>query len=271
MSRIKKLELTYIMPKYVSDGGYGSIKCYKYDYKKLMEEMRKKCIKAASTTESHFLSGNISTLVVKKFWGRNQYLFAIDCDSPEARDMAISEFDTILGEKVPYAIIESTPNKYWIITEHIGSWKECIGKMRLIPGIDTNFINFCAKHKRIMLRAYPKGGIVPRILTFHTYRKDGMALTLDGSSPSAYTTFPSPPDPGYFFQMWLYRFRNYWQTNEMTWVLDHWPENSPSLSWDDQDVVPQSISVSNIEEVAIEEVAKEVAKKVEPFEMIKFS
>jgi hypothetical protein len=91
------------------------------------------------------------------FW--KKWVVALDCDSSEDRDRAIEELDSL---EFKYDVIESSPYKFWIIVDYVGSFKKCINLMSAIPGVHTDFINKCAWEKKIVLRAFPKNGFIPR-------------------------------------------------------------------------------------------------------------
>ena len=67
--------------------------------------------------------------------------------------------------------------------------------MKLIPGCDEKYIRFSGGFNKLMLRATPKGHLVPEFEDF-SYLKDSD------------------------FKQWIQRFHAYWQTDEMKWVTE---------------------------------------------------
>jgi hypothetical protein len=113
---------------------------------------------------NHQLQGYISTQVFRfLFW--TKWVVVLDCDNVIDRDRAVEE---IRSMDLKYDVMESSPGKFWVIVNYIGSFKKCIRFMETIPGVDRDFIRKCQWDKKIVLRAFPKNGFVPSIIALRS-------------------------------------------------------------------------------------------------------
>ena len=104
------------------------------------------------------LQGYISTQVFRfLFWTR--WVLVLDCDSVIDRDKVVEE---IRSMDLKYDIMESSPGRFWVIVNYTGSFRKCINLMEAIPGVDREFIHKCKLDGKIVLRAFPKNGFIPR-------------------------------------------------------------------------------------------------------------
>jgi hypothetical protein len=139
------------------------------------------------------LQGYISTQVWGfLFWKR--WVLVLDCDSIIDRDRAIEE---IRSMDLKYDVMESSPEKFWIIVNYTGSFRKCINLMCEIPGVDTNFISKCERDRKIVLRAFPKNGYVPGTINDPYSECHGRVKD------------------------WFYSFRNWWRSGTVEWLANH--------------------------------------------------
>lgn len=105
----------------------------------------------------------VSTAVYRRFF-MQQYIMVLDCDSIEESICAIHCLKTIYH--IDYCTIQSSPGKFWIVTDYIGSAKNIVNLMRQIPGVDEKFVDKCYDQGMVTLRAMPKSDIYPEIPIF---------------------------------------------------------------------------------------------------------
>jgi len=138
------------------------------------------------------LHGYISTQVWGfLFWKR--WVLVLDCDSSVDRDKAIEE---VRSMELKYDTMESSPGKFWIIVNYTGSLKKCINLMQAIPGVDRNFIRKCEYDRKIVLRAFPKDGFIPRTTSQY--------LSEWGSAGD-----------------WFHNFKTWWESGTIEWLANH--------------------------------------------------
>lgn len=102
----------------------------------------------------------VSTQISGWWKFRKRWLLVLDCDSHENKEKATEELRLL---SIKYKVFMSSPNHYWVVTNYIGSFKNCLNFMQSIPGVDREFIGFCSKYKGICLRAFPKDGYRPNL------------------------------------------------------------------------------------------------------------
>jgi len=145
---------------------------------------------------------HITTLISKHITG-DKYLLALDCDSFVGCEDAKRELDR---QNICYVVIESSPDRYWVICDIIGTITENIRAAEVIPGVDQKYLSCCKSKKKINLRAYPKGGFIPK------FQQD-----IDKIS-----------DRHGVFKKWLFDFRDYWGSNDIKLISE---QLSPDKSY----------------------------------------
>jgi hypothetical protein len=86
------------------------------------------------------------------------FLMAIDCDTVECLTYAVANLEF---RELKYYIIESSPNKFWVITNLIGHQSEVANTLSYIPGCDPNYAKLSMEKGQSVLRAVPKNGFIP--------------------------------------------------------------------------------------------------------------
>ena len=103
--------------------------------------------------QKHHITTIVNRALLKKEW-----LLPLDCDGVSDKDMATEYLDEI---RQNYFVIQSSPGKFWIICDYIGSLKEVTKKLELVPGVDPLYLKCCQDKKFLNLRGYPKNGFIP--------------------------------------------------------------------------------------------------------------
>jgi len=118
----------------------------------------------------------------------DEYLMILDCDSFDEMMEATSCLDK--GE-IKYFCVNSSPARYWVICDKIGTVSDLTSIMYAIPGVDYNY-TYCASLQGVLLyRGFPKPGFIPKI---------GDISKLKGSP---------------LFKRWISRFKEYWESKEV--------------------------------------------------------
>jgi hypothetical protein len=136
------------------DGLYGSTFYLKY---LPVEKMVSRYLAALVNSKKYIPYIFISTVVKDSFWSwKQRHLMVLDCDS--AGDMAAACHWLKTEEpQIEYEIIESTPGRFWVVTNHLGTWKQVWNVFNHIPGVCNAFRNdYAKKYERICIRAFPK-------------------------------------------------------------------------------------------------------------------
>ncbi len=89
-------------------------------------------------------------------WKRESHVLLLDCDGTGEMLAACNMLKGTL--KVGYALIQSSPSKYWIVVDKVGSFPELIDFTNGIPGVDERFIKKAIEFGRFFLRATPVDG-----------------------------------------------------------------------------------------------------------------
>ncbi len=88
----------------------------------------------------------------------NDHIMVLGCDGTDEMLGAVA---MLIKDNIGYATIQSSPSHYWIITDYIAKFKSVIAKMRSIPGVDLNYIQFAEQHATLYLRAIALPNRVP--------------------------------------------------------------------------------------------------------------
>lgn len=86
--------------------------------------------------------------------GNDQHVLTLDVDSTDEMLAACNVIKTYY--KLNYVAVMSSPERYWIIVDKVGTIAELVPIMRKIPGVDFKYIDFVEIRKRLVLRAVPK-------------------------------------------------------------------------------------------------------------------
>ena len=135
------------------NGAYGST----YSLKMLsIEQMVYRYVSAIVNGSEYIPYIFISTVIEDSlFPWKRKHLLVLDCDSEDGMVAACHWLRT--EENIKYELIESTPGKFWVVTDFIGTWKHVWRVFDQIPGVCEEFRNkYAKKYKRICVRAFPK-------------------------------------------------------------------------------------------------------------------
>jgi len=85
---------------------------------------------------------------------------ALDCDSLADMQAATNQ---LMRQDISYLIMESSPGRYWVIADRVGTFKELFPLFSVIRGVDRNYVRCASSYKEFHLRAYPKRGYIPQL------------------------------------------------------------------------------------------------------------
>ena len=120
----------------------------------------------------------LTTCIVNTLF-RGKHLVAVDCDKFEDMQQA-SDY---LSRNHIIDVVESSPDHFWIITDHATDLKTAIKIMQDVPGADKDHVRSSGGLSRITFRAFPKQVGYPKM---------GSAVFPDGPA-----------------RLWLKEFRDY--------------------------------------------------------------
>jgi hypothetical protein len=89
----------------------------------------------------------------------------IDADSVSS---AMKANEYLILHDYPHVMLESSPGRFWLIADENTTYdmnpERAIWLSSMVPGQDENFIKCCRENKRLVLRAFPKGDFVPKVV-----------------------------------------------------------------------------------------------------------
>jgi hypothetical protein len=143
-----------------TDGGYGGECAYRSKTVKLNE-----FLKHILRTDDNNRYGALSPVVARNRSGwrkfippfRYDYVMVLDCDGV---DKMIGACHILDAYKIKYALVQSSPGKYWVVTDYVDHLAAVTDKMKQIPGVDELFIQHCGRFG-ISIRGVPTWGRVP--------------------------------------------------------------------------------------------------------------
>ena len=216
----------------------------------------------------HHMKQYVCTKVHGGFLRRCKHVLTLDCDS--YRDMRLAT-GYLFTERISHTVIESSPGKYWVVTDKVGRFKELHNFMSTIPGVDREYVSFAYSRKAFNLRAFPRRGYIPRRVGNWDHGRES-TLGSQGYQSEKHLKYTQ----------WINEFMMYWGSNLMVDVSTNIlrkieEENHPlfreedreevgnlrmrheidgSRSWQRviQEVVGENIVVSNEEAIAKAEV-----------------
>lgn len=94
----------------------------------------------------------VSTELPRKsiFQLRREQVMVLDCDDTQSMIAAVA---SLKHRNIGWAGIESSPGRYWLITDLVGHFHTIFPIIRAIPGVDKRYIRHCWKYSRFSLRA----------------------------------------------------------------------------------------------------------------------
>ncbi len=136
------------------DGAYGSTHSLQY---LPVEQMVSQYLDALVNQKKYIPYIFISTVVTDSMWSwKQRHLMVLDCDSTGHMAAACHWLKTE-EPQIEYEIIESTPGRFWVVTNHLGTWKQVWSVFNHIPGVCNEYRNdYAKKYKRLCIRAFPK-------------------------------------------------------------------------------------------------------------------
>jgi hypothetical protein len=104
------------------------------------------------------------------------HVLVLDCDSDGELLAAKHWVKTEL--KAETVVIESSPGHYWVVVDIIDEFRNIIYMMAEIPGVDSQFVDFCRRRKNIYIRIVPKSygcnAYRPRFPETHDLTNEGV-------------------------------------------------------------------------------------------------
>lgn len=82
--------------------------------------------------------------------GVNHHIMVLDCDGTDAMLGAVG---LLKHDQINYALIQSSPHHYWIVTDYIDTFDAIMTKLQTLPGVDPQFIDYSRKAGQFSLRA----------------------------------------------------------------------------------------------------------------------
>lgn len=149
---------------------------------------------------------------------RDLYLPLLDCDSYSALESALSDLRSF---NLDYAIIESSPGRYWVLVDKEDNLNGTINFMSTISGTDSLYVKMCRDRKYIGCRSHPKNGVNPRI-THVKYKKckdnQGLACAISFFINTIYWEMSDGAYDYRPFLGWLREFNSFWHNPIVEWV-----------------------------------------------------
>jgi len=184
--------LTYgFCDQIVSSYGDVNTKYKALPYKKYIHRLKKQIIRNPKTfIEKPFEKYAYITSRVKrapmKMW--DKYLMILDTDGIEEKDKAVAWLNK---KEIRHFLIQSSPNKFWIICDKIDTVDNLTHMMDEIPGVDTRFTDCSREQGALVYRGFPKPGFIPQFDDISKFT--GMGL----------------------FEKWILKFKNYWESDDV--------------------------------------------------------
>jgi len=100
----------------------------------------------------------------QRFRFTQKHVLVFDCD--DENELQNLLLPNIASNGLGRAIIESSPNRFWVITDYVGSFKEISSVIDRIVGYDRIWNRFMNLNKKLCLRAYPRNCSYPRFPTY---------------------------------------------------------------------------------------------------------
>lgn len=108
------------------------------------------------TMERFFIVNSIIHSTGWWLWKRDTHVLLLDCDGTGEMLAACNMLKATLN--TGYALIQSSPSKYWIVVDKVGEFLSLVEFANQIPGVDPKFVQKALEFGRFFLRATPLGG-----------------------------------------------------------------------------------------------------------------
>lgn len=127
---------------------------YSYDHGYSFSRKRKKIksLDALLSTKLRSAAALVTTDIGR--WPRKQCVLVLDCDNQENLLAATHWIKTELG--LGYAPINSSPGRFWVVTDYVGPVRKAVEMLLQIPGVDEKFTTFVSLTHRFWLRCHPR-------------------------------------------------------------------------------------------------------------------
>lgn len=99
-------------------------------------------------------NGSLGSLLASTEIKRKKHIIVLDCDSMDG--MLAAQHWVITECGCNTEVVESSPGKYWIITDMVTDLKSAYSIARIIPGVDQSYISGVELKRNFYLRASPK-------------------------------------------------------------------------------------------------------------------
>ena len=156
---------------------------------------------------NHMLQTKITPIAIKIQWGQH-HLPVIDADTTYHLALASAYLQE---NNLQYTLIESNPNKYWIIVDYPNTIQNTLIITKNTPGNDPEYIQACQYYQHHLIRGHYKNTPhQPKILT-------------TPENPTPTTTQLTTALQNYYQQthqklLWLHR-QQQWQNHQQTQPL----------------------------------------------------
>lgn len=99
----------------------------------------------------------VNSIMVARWWFKNNtHVLLLDCNGTGEMLAACNMLKTSIN--VNYALIQSSPSRYWVVVNKAGKFSELIKLANQIPGVDPKFLQKSKAFGRFFLRATPLMG-----------------------------------------------------------------------------------------------------------------
>ncbi len=102
-----------------------------------------------------FIANSVVSVTGKWWWKKYTHVLLLDCDGTGEM---LAACNMLASMKIGYGLIQSSPSRYWIVTDKLGTFHDLYLFVHGIPGVDRNYIEMAAKYQRFFLRLVPFGG-----------------------------------------------------------------------------------------------------------------
>lgn len=149
-----------IQTEYRDDYGSNSYKLNRYALSRYLDEMSDLTKRIYGTVSSLIRHPYVPIVGGWRFFRRyrDQFVMVLDCDGTNEMIMATH---TLAKDQVGYALIQSSPRRYWVVTDVVGHFRQLHRRASAIPGVDTKWLTHAWNIASFTLRGVSLPGRVP--------------------------------------------------------------------------------------------------------------
>lgn len=108
------------------------------------------------TMERFFIVNSTLESTGRLWWKKHSHVLLLDCDGTDEMLAACNMLKATLN--TGYALIQSSPSRYWIVVDKVGEFLPLVDFANQIPGVDPKFMSKAVEFGRFFLRATPLKG-----------------------------------------------------------------------------------------------------------------